>query len=1593
MSGSSQNPSQRAGFSPSHQRNRSPPQSPAANLPASSSSHPNTNTPQTRAPPVYLQAGVLQTGAAADSSSPEYSAGFRVAPSAAEENDVVMNSDTEMRHVDDADYGETDQEHELYFQDGANASQEEHDHDDYSFAESRDDVNAGSDVVEEDEDDEEEDEDEEEEDEEEDDEEDEDLDDDDSGLYGFMSGGQRGASFLRELVERNRAAGGPANSSNILEAMQRLVDGLEGPSFGRQHSEFDSLISNISQRDDTYLILESINELSEKLLMMDGMTAERVIAPAELASALVNILTDPLLVEDLELHLVTCRCLYNFIEVNTDFINDALNSEAVETLVSKLLDIVYIDLTEQCLQTLEIMSRDSGSHSLILESDGLKACLQNLDFLTVHSQRKCLQIVANACEDISAVYFDFVLDQFQNLVTVAQHHDDAAVKKSAWLGVSRIIESFKDKPDFLEKLFSNDELLSHMLGVIRDSCNPSSTEVGLNYHSMISLLKSLIILISTSVKISNLLLNLQLGDYIKGSLNKFKKSDDAQSKNLSNDDISIESLISCPKELLSLFLTIIAYFSPITYSPKDSPFLHDDYKVSQTKNRINYDRNLSYRNENAQVFRSFTTQIWPVLVGSFQATMDYAIRKQALISISRIVSFSHDSDYFSKKDLDSLIGILTSIVSSGKQIVSKATETPSTNERSLKGSMILLSSACLIIQNLLFKSQLSCVHILEREGVFNDLSQITEILKTAGLGNDDEEIKTVNIARNQLSNAFSEKFADKELVDSNQQLDWSSILKHLEKVAITINTLHDDFANSGEKSISENNKLESIFIELGRIISDSSAESHKWAFAWHNLAEALSSREGGISSFELSSSGLLGQLTEVFQGKSLSKKSHDVATETFIQVFYEDKSQLARLILLLQDSLARAESFEVISSGVQNQGGTESGAASLAKQIKIRLISDDDPTTDGPSAREQIIISVHSIATFKAIDKFLKQKRLFAGLMGDQESNTRSPSQETLSEGSEGTKETTFLINGTRVSKDSTVFGAIFKSLHKDSGLKKFDTFDIWGKPHEVFFRTVPLEESIISESQEDVIEPIDGNTESILKLLRVFFMMNEEVEKANTLQVLPTEIFMNWKLTVKLNRQLEEPLIVASGSMPSWSIVTTNHYPFVYPLNTRMFFLQSTSFGHSRLIHNWNSRAIKDKAGSGNENSAGSSGTNLSLGAPVRKKVRLSRERIFKSAIKVLHQFGSSPPILEIEYFDEVGSGLGPTLEFYASVSKAFCKKELGMWRHGDLHDEYAVNTQGLFPAPLNKGESNQGQNNDLFLFKMLGVFIARALLDSRIIDFNFNTLFISLIQDPHYLDKFFSEDRDVQTQINLLQEIDSDLARSMHHLTKYLEIFKGIPDDEVVEVDGMKLSDLSLYFILPGYSEVELIPDGGNIAVNPRNLEVYIRKVAEYFLISGVTNQVNAFREGFSSVFPIESLSIFTAKELKDIFGSGEEDWSRETISESIKANHGYAQDSRAISMLVNVMQDLSISERREFLQFLTGSPRLPIGGFKAMRPEFTVVRKHPDAGLSGDDYLPSVMTCANYLKLPDYTSETLMKSKLLHAMREGAGAFHLS
>lgn len=542
-----------------------------------------------------------------------------------------------------------------------------------------------------------------------------------------------------------------------------------------------------------------------------------------------------------------------------------------------------------------------------------------------------------------------------------------------------------------------------------------------------------------------------------------------------------------------------------------------------------------------------------------------------------------------------------------------------------------------------------------------------------------------------------------------------------------------------------------------------------------------------------------------------------------------------------------------------------------------------------------------------------------------------------------------FFVDGKPIANDTTVYRAVH---HNREHVDEANAKNVWSAVHTVTFRRVPgpppPEPSTLAVSGQDSAQEDggfleipaslnkDATTASILRLLRVLHDMNATIDDILTetrdhtsIKPEPLSQFINTKLTAKVNRQLEEPLIVASSCLPSWSEDLARLFSFLFPFETRHLFLQSTAFGYSRAMMRWhNSQNNED------------SRRDLRLddrpflGRLQRQKVRISRSRILESAMKVMELYGSSPSVLEVEYFEEVGTGLGPTLEFYSTVSKEFSKKKLKIWREHDHSSaaEFAFGKRGLFPAPMSEEQASQESGKkQLNLFKILGKFVARSMLDSRIIDISFNPAFFRIA------DTLSS----VAPSLGTVKAVDEDLAKSLLMLKQFVKAKDAIKHDktltshqmaqamENIQVDGVRVEDLSLDFTLPGYPDIELIHDGSNVPLTIENVDQYVDSVIDMTLGSGVRRQVDAFRAGFSQVFPFSALRAFTPNELVMLFGQAEEDWSIETLMDSIKADHGFNMDSKSVRNLLQTMCELDSQQRRDFLQFVTGSPKLPIGG----------------------------------------------------------------
>eukprot|EP00250_Pteridium_aquilinum_P022187 c25318_g3_i1 orf=376-6123(+) len=534
-------------------------------------------------------------------------------------------------------------------------------------------------------------------------------------------------------------------------------------------------------------------------------------------------------------------------------------------------------------------------------------------------------------------------------------------------------------------------------------------------------------------------------------------------------------------------------------------------------------------------------------------------------------------------------------------------------------------------------------------------------------------------------------------------------------------------------------------------------------------------------------------------------------------------------------------------------------------------------------------------------------------------------------------------------------------------------------------------------------------------------------------------EEFLSSKLTPKLTRQMQDALALCSGGLPGWCSQLTKACPFLFPFETRRQYFYSTAFGLSRALQRLQQQQNADNPTASNERE-------LRIGRLQRQKVRVSRNRILDSAAKVMELYSGHKAVLEVEYFGEVGTGLGPTLEFYTLLSHDLQKASLEMWRTGaaantvdgiaqggdvDMQDadsqsldettglsqggedglhedgDYVHAPHGLFPrpwSPTSDGSAGTKYAKVLEHFRLLGRTMGKALQDGRLLDLPLSTGFYKLMLGQ-------------ELDLHDIQFVDPELGatlQEMQNLVRRKKFLESSADGntQALRFRDAKIEDLCLDFTLPGYPDYELKPDGKNIGVNMESLEEYIALVVDCTLRAGIAPQMDAFRSGFNEVFQVSSLQIFNEEELDYLLCGCREVWTAETLVDHIKFDHGYTAASLPIRNLLEIMGEFTPEQQRAFLRFVTGAPRLPTGGLAALNPKLTIVRKHP-TGVSGrtavlgstppgasalgtplaDGDLPSVMTCANYLKLPPYSCKEVMREKLLFAISEGQGSFDLS
>ncbi|KAM7297048.1 E3 ubiquitin-protein ligase SMURF2 [Ixodes scapularis] len=268
------------------------------------------------------------------------------------------------------------------------------------------------------------------------------------------------------------------------------------------------------------------------------------------------------------------------------------------------------------------------------------------------------------------------------------------------------------------------------------------------------------------------------------------------------------------------------------------------------------------------------------------------------------------------------------------------------------------------------------------------------------------------------------------------------------------------------------------------------------------------------------------------------------------------------------------------------------------------------------------------------------------------------------------------------------------------------------------------------------------------------------------------------------------------------------------------------------------------------------------------------------------------------------------------------------------------------------------------LSYFHFVGRVIGLAVFHGHYIDGGFTLPFYKmLLGKPIHLDD--------------IELVDPDLHRSLTWMLNN-DIGDGI--DTTFSVEHNAFGQLQVH---------ELKPNGRELPVTDDNKKEYVRLFVNYRFMRGIEQQFLALQKGFSELVQPHLLKAFDEKELELVIGGlGKidlEDWQKHT-----RLKHCTA-DTPVVQWFWRTVEGYSEERRARLLQFVTGSSRVPLQGFRALQgstgaagPRLFTIHLID----ANTDNLPKAHTCFNRIDLPPYESPDKLTEKLTQAIEETCG-----
>jgi hypothetical protein len=148
----------------------------------------------------------------------------------------------------------------------------------------------------------------------------------------------------------------------------------------------------------------------------------------------------------------------------------------------------------------------------------------------------------------------------------------------------------------------------------------------------------------------------------------------------------------------------------------------------------------------------------------------------------------------------------------------------------------------------------------------------------------------------------------------------------------------------------------------------------------------------------------------------------------------------------------------------------------------------------------------------------------------------------------------------------------------------------------------------------------------------------------------------------------------------------------------------------------------------------------------------------------------------------------------------------------------------------------------------------------------------------------------------------------------------------------------------------------------VSNTNRHQFVKDYITHLTHTSITPQLRAFTTGFQTLLSPQSLYFFSPTSLRTLV-EGTQHIDIPSLRNITRYEDGYSATHPTILFFWSIVEDFGQEDRRNLLEFVTASDRVPVTGYKGIT--FHIVR----TGGADEGLLPASSTCFGKLYLPDY------------------------